>query len=156
MNGLRAVKVRASLLKKDRLLRFPTRHDCRSLRRKGAAAVELAVFLPFLTFIFVIGVDYARVFHDAIIVENATRAGALYASHDTAHSTDTGGIKTAALHEASDLSPAPAVASKTSTDADGNPQVQVTVTYTFHTVTSYAGVPTSVVIARTVAMRVLP
>jgi Flp pilus assembly protein TadG len=48
--------------------------------RRGAATVELAVLLPVLAFLFVIGVDWSRIFFVTMTIENAARNGAYYAS----------------------------------------------------------------------------
>ena len=42
--------------------------------------VELAVVLPLLVFLFVVGMDYARVFQATVVVTNCARNGAMYAS----------------------------------------------------------------------------
>jgi Flp pilus assembly protein TadG len=124
--------------------------------RRAVAAVELAVLLPFLMFLFVIGVDFARVFYHSLTLANCARNGAFYGCQDATHATDTAGIQTAALADAGNLSPAPTVSSTTATDADGNPCVQVTMTYPFQTITSYPGVPSSLTLTRTVQMRTAP
>jgi Flp pilus assembly protein TadG len=124
--------------------------------RRGTAAVELAVLLPFLAFLFVLGLDFARVFYFSITLANCARNGAYYGSQDTTHATDTAGIQAAALADASNLTPSPAVSSTTATDADGNPCVQVTVTYTFRSITHFPGVPVSFTLSRTVQMRTGP
>ena len=49
--------------------------------RRGATAVELALVLPFLMFLFVIAIDYARIFYYGVILENCARNGAYYASN---------------------------------------------------------------------------
>lgn len=46
--------------------------------RRGAAAVELAVLLPFLAFLFAIATDFARVFHYSQVIENCALNGAVY------------------------------------------------------------------------------
>jgi hypothetical protein len=51
----------------------------RNLRR-GAAVAELAVLLPFLAFLFVIGSDWARIFYTSMTIQNAARNAAYYAS----------------------------------------------------------------------------
>jgi Flp pilus assembly protein TadG len=120
--------------------------------------------VPFLTFVFVIAVDYGRVFYYSMTVQNSARKGALYGSQDAAHSADTSGIKTAALADATDItepsdgasSSGPGVSSTTGTDSNGSPTLNVTVTYTMNTITKYPGVPDSVSLSRTVSMRVLP
>jgi Flp pilus assembly protein TadG len=124
--------------------------------RRAVAAVELAVLLPFLMFLFVIGVDFARVFYHSLTLTNCARNGAFYGCQDATHAADTAGIQTAALADAGNLSPAPTVSSTTTTDADGNSCVQVTTTYTFQTITSYPGVPSSLTLTRTVQMRTAP
>src|ERR1043166_9104205 len=48
--------------------------------RTGAAAVEMVIITPFLVFIFVVVTDYCRIYNAAQVVNNAARAGALYAS----------------------------------------------------------------------------
>jgi Flp pilus assembly protein TadG len=141
---------------------LPDRHFCRQrsgfikANRGGVAVVELAILLPFLFFIFVAAVDYARVFYYYLTVTNCACQGALYASTDHTHALDTSGIQTAALADAADLKPTPSVSSTTGTDSAGNPLVKVTVTYPFKTVTSFPGIPSSVTIRRTVQMRVAP
>jgi hypothetical protein len=42
--------------------------------------VELAVLLPFLAFLFVIGVDWSRIFFVTMTIENAARNAAYYGS----------------------------------------------------------------------------
>jgi Flp pilus assembly protein TadG len=128
----------------------------RADRRRGTAAVELAVLLPFLVFVFVIGIDYARVFYHGLTLNNCARNGALYGSLNPTNAADSAGIQAAALVDATNLSPQPTVSSTTGTDAAGNPYVRVTVSYTFQTITQYVGVPNSVPLSRTVQMRVEP
>jgi hypothetical protein len=48
--------------------------------RRALAAVEFAVLAPFLAFLFVLTVDFARVFHYQQVVEQCARNGALYGS----------------------------------------------------------------------------
>jgi Flp pilus assembly protein TadG len=124
--------------------------------RQGAAAVELALLLPFLAFLFLIGVDFARAFRNQLVVTNCARNGAIYASTDPTHAVDTTGIQAAALVDAPDLNPTPNVSSTTGTDASGNPYVQVTVTWSFLTFGSYSGLSDPITISRTVQMRVAP
>jgi Flp pilus assembly protein TadG len=128
---------------------------CRRQRR-GVATVELAVLLPLLAFLFLVAVDFARVFYQYSIMADCARNGALYGSLDPTHSTDTAGIQNAALADATDISPSPTVTSTTGSDAAGNPYVAVTVTWTFNTVTNYPGLPQALQLSRTVQMRVAP
>ena len=46
--------------------------------RRGTAAVELAVLAPFLVFLLLIAVDFARIFYAAVILDNCARNGAMY------------------------------------------------------------------------------
>src|SRR5437016_4731782 len=46
--------------------------------RLGAAAVELAVLLPLLIFLFVITLEWGRVFYYSVTMSNAARQGAIY------------------------------------------------------------------------------
>lgn len=125
-----------------------------SKSRRGAAAVELALLSPMLLFLFVIVVDFGRIFFYSQTVQNAARAGAIYLSDDVAKaSSPYANVTAAAVADASNLSPAPTVASSTGTDAAGNPYVRVTVTWTFRFVMRLPGVPATLNISRTVQMR---
>lgn len=124
--------------------------------RTGTAVVELAILLPFLCFIVVATVDYARVFFDYLTITNCACNGATYASTDATHAANTAGIQTAALADATDLKPTPGVSSSTGTDSAGNSYVKVTVSYSFKSITSFPGIPTSLTVQRTVQMRVAP
>jgi Flp pilus assembly protein TadG len=143
--------------------------------RPGVAAVEFAVLLPFLAFMFVIAVDWARVFYYSIAVENCARNGALYMSQQgsaktiSSPYTDSGYVNlyvtskspvtAAALADAGDLSPTPTVASSSGSDGNG-PYVEVTVSYPFQTVSSFSvgifSVPSKTDVTRTVRMYVPP
>jgi Flp pilus assembly protein TadG len=125
-------------------------------RRSGAAAVELAVLLPFIMFLFVISVDYGRVFYFSQTLENCARNGAIYGSNLTTAQSPYSSIQQAALADARNLSPQPTVTSATGKDASGNAYVQVTVAWQFKAITSYPGVPSTVNLSRTVQMRVAP
>jgi Flp pilus assembly protein TadG len=128
-------------------------------RRCGVAAVELAVFIPFLCFAFAVAVDYARVFYYTVTLDNCARNGAYYGSADTTHALDTSGIQSAARMDASNLSPLPTVSS--TTDSSTNPTyVTVTVTYTYSTVTAFRAwffqIPSQTTLTRSVQMSVVP
>jgi len=132
------------------------RKSCRQEQR-GVAAVELALLLPLLMFMFVLAVDYGRIFFFSVTITNCARAGAVWAS-DPFEQTESPytTVTQAALAEAPNFSPTPTVASSYGTDANGNPYVEVTVTGTFRTITHYPGVPTSTTLARRIRMRVAP
>ena len=143
--------------------------------RPAAAAVEFAVLAPFLAFLFVIAVDWARVFYYSIAVRNCARNGALYLSQKQSAKTtsspytDSGYVNlyvnsaspvtAAALADASNLTPTPSVTSTSGSDSYG-PYVEVTVSYAFQTVTHFSVatfvVPSSTNVTSTVRMYVPP
>jgi Flp pilus assembly protein TadG len=147
----------------------------RRTARKGAQVVELAILLPFLAFMFVIVVDWARIFYYSITVKNCARNGALYLAQQqsarttTSPYTDSGlvnlyvnspsPVTAAALADASDLRPTPTVTSATGSDGYG-PYVEVTVSYPFRTVTNFSVgnflVPSSTTVTSTVRVYVPP
>ncbi len=122
--------------------------------RRGAAAVELAALLPFIAFLFVVAIDFARVFYYAQIIENCARNGAVYGSNLTTAQSPYSSLQQAALAEAANLTPQPTVTSTTGNDAAGNAYVRVTVAWQFQTVTGFPGIPSTVNLSRTVQMRV--
>jgi len=144
--------------------------------RKGVQVLEFAVLLPFLAFMFVLVIDWARIFYYSIAVTNCARNGAMYYARQqsavttTAPYTDDGlvnlylgaspdPVTAAALADASDLSPAPTVSTNTGSDSYG-PYVEVTVAYTFQTVTGFSvqffSVPASTNVTTTCRMYVPP
>lgn len=126
-------------------------------QRRGAATVELSLVLPLLAFLFVIGLDYSRVFYASVIVANCARNGALYASDENvADRSLYEDLQQAVQADASDLTEPLTVSSVEGTDAAGYARVEVTVTYPFRTVLSYPGIPSTVNITRIVHMRKVP
>jgi Flp pilus assembly protein TadG len=122
--------------------------------RRGVAATELAVLLPVLCFLFVVAVDFARVFYFDLTLANCVRSGVMYASRDPSSSLDTSGIETAAKKDASNLVVAN-VGVSSSTNSTTNPtKVTVTVTYPFTTITHYPGIPSTMTLSRTLTMDV--
>jgi Flp pilus assembly protein TadG len=120
--------------------------------RRAVAAVELAILLPVICFLLIITVDYARVFYYSLTITNCARNGAVYESDAAAKGESSyATTQAAALADASNLSPAPTVTSSTSGDV-----VSVTVTYPFETIANYPGVPNTILLTRTVQMRMLP
>ena len=125
--------------------------------RPGAAAAELAVLLPFLMFLFLVTVDWARVFYYSVIINNCARQGAVYASDPVAASQSPyASVSDAALADASDLQPQPTVSAAGGVDADKNPYMDVTVTWQFPLVTNYPLIGSSVQLSRTARARVAP
>ena len=125
--------------------------------RPGAAAVEFAVLLPFLMFLFLVTVDWARVFYYSVIINNCARQGAVYASDPVAASQSPyASVTDAALADAFDLQPQPTVSAAGGVDADKNPYMDVTVTWQFPLVTNYPLIGSSVTLSRTARARVAP
>jgi Flp pilus assembly protein TadG len=123
----------------------------RESSRTGIAAIELAVLLPFLALVFVVAVDWSRVFYDSVTINNCARNGALYASdpYSMVASSYTN-ITQAALADAPNLTPTPTVTSAKGTDANGRSYVDCTVSYPFKTVSNLPVVPSTTTIVRTV------
>ncbi len=135
--------------------RASSRHRLASQKlraRKGAAVVELAVLLPLLIFLFVIAVDFARVYYVSLTLTNCARAGALYASDPaTAAESPFVSCQEAALADATNLSPQPTITQTSGIDSFGRQYVEVTAQSTFSTITSFPGVP-NVTLTRSVKM----
>lgn len=143
----------------------------RSKQRQGAATVELAILLPFLLFLFVITIDFGRVFYYAITITNCARDGALYASDPVTQKHSTYSVYdpppvldlTASVARAAKAE-APAAVQEhievmhvITSDADGRPNmVSVTVVYPFHTISRVPGIPDTFKLRRTVTMRMVP
>jgi hypothetical protein len=132
--------------------------------RRASIAVELATVLPFLCFLFVIAVDYARIFYYGMTLENAARSGAYYASNYPGIYGYTT-AQQSALGDTSNLSPSPTVTVMYSSSAYGpytspapisNGYVEVSVTWKFSTVTDYPGVPKDTYLTRSCRMKVAP
>lgn len=129
---------------------------CRQRHRGGIAAVELAVLLPLLAFLFVIGIDFARLFYPLVTITNAAHSGCVYGAQDKVRAADAAEIAKKALADATDLTPPPTVKSVQGVDALGYPCLKVTVSWTFQTVSRFPAVPSTVELSRTVQMRIAP
>lgn len=121
-------------------------------RRKAVAAVELAILLPFLLLLFVLAIDFARIFYFSLTVTNCARNGAIHGSQSVSAAGDGSAIKTAAERDAYNLDPKLLKVSSKSTSA----QVEVTVAYPFRTITNYPGVGGTINLVRTVKMDISP
>ncbi len=125
--------------------------------RRGAAACELAILLPFLALMFAVAVDFCRVFYTTQIVMGCAQAGARYASGWATCGTGvsaTEAAKQAAVAEGTSLDP-PLTPSNVTVDVTAN-NARVTVTYVFQTLTSYPGVSGPVTVTRAVTMPLAP
>ena len=135
-----------------------TKGAWRRQRREGAALIELVLVLPLLSFILVASTDFARIFHDYIVITDGARNGALYASQNStqAASAYQAGITAAALADSAGFSPAPSVVITSGSLGPDNNYVDVTLSFTFKTISAFPGVPSSMVLSRKVRMRIPP
>jgi Flp pilus assembly protein TadG len=116
---------------------------------QGAAVVELALALPLLLFLFVVSVDFARVYYSAQIVSDCARTGALYAANpDLGDKSYAETMEQQILANTTDLSPPPTVTVVYGKDTLGNDYVDVTVSYQFKVIMSYVGIPPYIDITR--------
>ncbi|CAN5716335.1 hypothetical protein BH23PLA1_BH23PLA1_28640 [soil metagenome] len=144
-------------------------------RRRGAAAVEMALLLPILTTLLLIAVDFCRLFYHYTIVANCARNGAMYASDpavggDSPHSYNDQGqpvsravaIQNAALHDARNESGQISLTPTPTVNVEENASfVAVTVRHDFQMLTSYLNSfpfinSRTVQLGRTVRMDVMP
>jgi Flp pilus assembly protein TadG len=151
-------------------MRVPAHAQSRATARRAATVVELAIVLPFLLFLFVIAIDYARIFYYGVILENCARNGAYYASdYPNANYVynDIYGYKNldeAVYKDAVNISPQPKYTVTYSASLNGtygatpvsSGYAQVTLTWTFNTITRFPGVPSSVDMKRSVIMKMSP
>jgi hypothetical protein len=156
-------------------VRYPAANARR--QRRGTAVAELALLLPFLCFVFLITVDYARILYFAITIDNCAHNGAIYGGQvfdnqnqqwingQTQYWQGPSGKMLSTEQAAADidganLSPALATTNvqvdNSQTNASGNPINIVTITYTFKTLSSFPGIPSSVTITRVLQSRVAP
>ena len=156
-------------------VRYPAANARR--KRRGTAVAEVALLLPFLCFVFLVTLDYARILYFAITIDNCAHNGAIYGGQvfDNQNQQWINGQsqywqgpsgkmlsteQAAADVDGTNLSPALATSNvtvdNTQTDASGNPVNIVTITYTFKTFTSFPGIPSSVTITRVLQARVAP
>jgi TadE-like protein len=108
----------------------------RSHQRCGAAVVELAFVLPLLLLLFVITVDFARVYYNAQVITDAARVGARYAADiDLADSTSYESVADLVAECTSDLGSPPTVIVTTGKDSEQRQYVEVTVSQKFRLIT---------------------
>jgi Flp pilus assembly protein TadG len=117
------------------------------------AVTELAVLLPLLVLLFVITVDFARVYYFSLTLQNCARAGALYASDpQVADESPFASTEEAALADATNLTPQPTITQTSGVDESGRSYVEVTAAYTFQGLTGFPGIPKQVDLTRSVRM----
>jgi Flp pilus assembly protein TadG len=136
----------------------------RNCTRRGVEAVELAFIAPFLALLFVITVDFARVFYYQQTINDCARNGALYGANLHSYQ-ETGWISpyndatSVAVADGATLNPpldSNQVTVTNGTGSDGNPNVTVTISYPFTTVTQFPGLGSTLKLTATCKMRVAP
>src|SRR5262245_47232231 len=128
----------------------PPRSPRQRQARSGAAALELCLVLPVLCFLFVLSVDFSRIFYYDLTLANCARAGAIYASKDPASAVDTSGIQDAASKDAGNLDAKLFTVASTPDNISKPTYVTVTVTYPFKTITRYPGIPSTITLSRAI------
>ncbi len=132
-------------------------HARRSLTRRGAATVELAILLPVLAFLFLVAVDYCRLFHYSQIVDNCARNGAMWGSDPYgAAKSPYATVTDAAKADAPTAMQSSMTVSATTYTVTGGTEYEVTVTYPFKTLTSYPWIPSTVTLTRKCRVPVAP
>lgn len=135
-----------------------TRKNRRSLRC-GAAAVEFAVLLPVLLFIFLVVLDFGRVYYGAIVAGTCARNGAFHAGYasNQAELNELPYASTgqAAAADGTDIGINPETDVKVSRD-DANSTVRVTTTHRFELITGGLTMPNGGDVPRTIVMPEIP
>jgi Flp pilus assembly protein TadG len=128
-----------------------------SRRRRGAAVTEMAILLPLLSLLFLVAVDFCRVFYCTQTIRGCAEAGALYASGNATADPSVSlqdAASQAAMAEGTLLNPPLAAANVTVAVANG--VATVTVSYNFRTIVGYPGLPQPLPVVRTAQMLVIP
>src|SRR5579884_3982853 len=102
--------------------------------RSAAAIAELACLLPFLTFLFLSGVDFCLIFYHAQTVQSCARSAALYASGaavNPSSASTQAAAQQAALAEGVSLSPPLQAQNVVITSDPASNTITATVTYSF-------------------------
>jgi Flp pilus assembly protein TadG len=140
-------------------------HFADSTRRRGAAATELALWLPFLSLMFAIALDFCRIYYATQTLQACSFAGAMYAcgacmpnptssSSSQGSSQQQGAAISAAVAEGVSLKP-PVSTSNVSVTVANN-TAQVSVTYQFQFILSIPGFTGPATLTRTTSMAMVP
>jgi Flp pilus assembly protein TadG len=136
---------------------------------RGQSAVELAVALPVLVLLLLVGADFSRIFYMSIGVNNAARAGAQYGSQTVITAADSSGMIAAAKTDGSNFasltasasqctcSPSVTVVACPSSYCTNAPQatfVEVDTSSVFRTLVTYPGIPSSTTLLGKAIMQV--
>jgi Flp pilus assembly protein TadG len=126
--------------------------------RRGAAAVELAILLPFLALAASAALDFGRVFHATQVLDTAASTGAQYASGTAwvplSTTTPSDAARAAAVAEGASLNP-PLAANDVDVTVAGN-VATVAVSHDFPLLTGVLFPSRSVHLRRTAVVRIAP
>jgi Flp pilus assembly protein TadG len=131
--------------------------NMRRKMRTGVAAVELAIWLPFLSLMFAVVLEFCRAYYVTQTIQTAAEAAAMYSSGASVPppgtAQNTAAVQ-AAVAQGVSLNP-PLSASNVSITQSGN-QIQVTVTYQYSTLLSFPNPPSNVTFSSSVTMATVP
>lgn len=125
--------------------------------RPAAAVLEMAIVLPFIALLFLVAIDFCRVFYCTQVIQGATQAAVENASgfaQSAPPTTTQQAAVQAALAEGASLDP-PLTADNVNVSVANN-VATVTITYGFQTFTGYPGLPNPLTIVRSASLRVAP
>jgi Flp pilus assembly protein TadG len=129
----------------------------RTDRRRAAAIVEMAILLPFLALMFLVAVDFCRVFHTSQTIEGCAETAVLYACGAAQPPTGSDPIsaaKAAAVADSAVLNP-PLDPNRIAITVSGS-VASVSVSYDFAPLVHYPGLPEILTITRTAQTSVFP
>jgi Flp pilus assembly protein TadG len=132
------------------------RSRCRRASRRGTAAVELAVCLPFLIYIFLGCLDYGRIFYGALTTSNCSlNAAYMAADANSGNLYPYADVNAAASADATNLTnTTPSFTN--GTDSKGNTTETCTMNYQFKTISQFPGLPTTTSLNRYTTVRQAP
>ena len=135
-------------------------------RRAGSALIEMALAFPLLALVLVGIADFGRVFYTYVTIANAARTAAEYGSTSAPKTSDSAGIRQAALNDTQNLTGVTVSSQRSCQCSNGGTvdcfttacsplryYVTVTVTKQFQTLAIYPGVPSSTNVTATAKMR---
>jgi Flp pilus assembly protein TadG len=131
-----------------------TRTRRRGTRRRGAAATEMAIVLPFLVLMFAVTLDFARLYFTTQTLDNSAFAAAMYASGTSWSSSANDQAVSAACAEGTSLEPPLTGANVTVTQDTST--TTVTITYQCQLITPVFSPTRTVTLVRTLTMNLAP
>lgn len=116
----------------DAILRTKNHTQRKRTLRTAAAAVELALVLPFLLTVFVASVDFARAFYNTQVITDCARTAALFlANPDLAEKTVLKSEAELVAQCFKDLTPKPTIVIARGVDKESHAYVEVTISQDF-------------------------